>query len=293
MMVNTTAKAFDQFEGKIRLTTAQRDRVASRVKGVRGFLGESFPDSYDIPLRKATLMGSGARGTIIRPLDDIDVLAIFKNKNDVFEKYRHDSQPFIYRLRERINAKTTVQQVGTRGQAVRLFYKDDLHVDIAPVFAWNSGGYILPSGTGGWIRTDPPAQEEWVKERESTLNRQFRRTVRLLKRWNSVHSSRLGSWHLEVIVGRIFASMSSNHREVIMRFFEWAPGYLNVQDPDGLGGDLGASLTWRQQSDIKNSFKAGHARAVKAVDAEEGGNHAEAIRLWKIILGTEFPSYSR
>ena len=291
-MANTTAKAFDQFEGKIRLTTVQRDKVASRAKRVRTFLSESFPDLYDIPLRKATLMGSGARGTIIRPLEDIDVLATFRNKNNVFDKYRNDSQSFIYRLREQINAETTVQQVGTRGQAVRLFYNDGLNVDIAPVFACDSGGYALPSGTGKWLTTDPPAQEEWVKERESTLNRQFRRRVRLLKRWNSVHSSRLGSWHLEVMVGRIFTSMSSNHRNGLMKFFEWAPGYLNVQDPDGHGGDLGASLTWTQQSDIKNSFKTSHARAVKAVDAEGAGNHAEAIRLWKIILGSEFPSYS-
>lgn len=292
-MTNTTARAFDQFEKKIRLTAAQRDRVTARAKGVRTFLKKSFPDSYDIPLRNATLMGSAARGTIIRPLDDIDVLATFKNKNDVFAKYRNDSQSFIYRLRERINAKTTVQQVGTRGQAVRLFYKDDLHVDIAPAFAWNSGGYALPSGTGQWITTDPPAQEEWVKERESTLNGQFRRRVRLLKRWNSVHSSRLGSWHLEVMVGGVFTSMSSNHRNGLMRFFEWAPGYLSVQDPDGHGGDLGESLTWTQQSNIKNSFNTNHTRAAKAVNAETRGNHAEAIRLWKIILGSEFPSYSR
>ncbi|MDE0231066.1 MAG: hypothetical protein OXI56_01255 [bacterium] len=292
-MANTTAKAFDQFERKIRLTTAQRDQATSRVKGVRGFLSRTFPDSYDIPLREATLMGSAARGTIIRPLDDIDVLATFKNKNNIFEKYRNDSQSFIYRLREQVNAKTTVQQVGTRGQAVRLFYKDGLHVDIAPVFAWNGGGYALPSGTGKWITTDPPAQEEWIKERESTLSGQFRRRVRLLKRWNSVHSSRLGSWHLEVMVGRVFTSMSSNHRNGLMRFFEWAPGYLNVQDPDGHGGDLGEGLTWTQQSNIKNSFSTNHARAVNAVDAEARGNHAEAIRLWKIILGSEFPSYSR
>lgn len=292
-MANTTAKAFDQFERKIRLTAAQRDKVASRAKRVRTFLSESFPDSYDIPLQEATLMGSAGRGTIIRPLDDIDVLATFRNKNGVFDKYRSDSQSFIYRLRGQINAKTTVQQVGTRGQAVRLFYNDGLHVDIAPAFAWDIGGYALPSGTGGWITTDPVAQEKWVKERESTLNRQFRRTVRLLKRWNSIHSSRLGSWHLEVMVGRVFTSLSSNHREVLMRFFEWAPGYLSVQDPDGYGGDLGASLTWTQQSNIKNSFNSNHARAVKAVNAETRGNHAEAIRLWKIILGSEFPSYSR
>lgn len=63
-------------------------------------------------------MGSAARRTIIRPLDDIDVLASYQNKGDVFEEYRADSQKFLYKLKNRINAKTQVTQVGASGQAV-------------------------------------------------------------------------------------------------------------------------------------------------------------------------------
>lgn len=290
-MATTTSEAFSQFEERIRLTAAQNERVTARAKRAREFMSEAFPSTYDLPLRSVNLMGSAARGTTIRPLDDIDVLAVFNNKDGVFEKYRHDSQAFLYRLRNRINAKTTVQQVGARGQAVRLFYNDDLHVDIAPVFSWSEGGYGLPSGTGGWITTDPPAQQSWTTERESTLGSQFRRRVRLLKRWNTAHSSRLGSWHLEAMVGTIFSSMSGNHRNGLLKFFEWAPGYIHVNDPDGRGGDLGANLTWTQETDIKNSFDANHSRALNAVNAEAAGDHAEAIRLWRIILGDEFPAY--
>jgi hypothetical protein len=225
------SQSFDEFEARIRLTEAQRDRVKNRSAATRTFLEKSFPDTYDLALCSSSLMGSAARSTIIRPLTDLNVLAVFRNKSQVFEKYRRDSQAFLYRLRERIDARTQVTRVGARGQAVRLFYKDGLHVDIAPVFAWSGGGYGLPSGDGGWLTTDPPAQERWATDREAKLNNQYKRRVRLLKRWNDVYGNRLKSWHLEVIVGDVFTSMSSNHRNGLMRFFELAPRSISVQGP--------------------------------------------------------------
>lgn len=290
-MATTTDQAFREFEARIALTQVQREKAAARATRARDFLKETFPASYEIPLRTAVLMGSTKRGTAIRPLDDIDVLAIFDNKDNVYEKYRYNSQAFLYRIRERINANTAVQQVGARGQAVRLFYTDGLHVDIAPVFGYSGGGYGLPSGSGGWIATDPPKQEAWADERDEALGNQFKRRVRLLKRWNTVHSKRLGSWHLEVMVGKVFTSMSSDHRSGLMKFFEWAGTYLHVDDPDGRGGDLGIDLTSAQAQAITDSFASNHTRATNAVSAEARGDHREAIRLWGILLGNEFPAY--
>ncbi len=290
-MARTVEQAFKEFAAAIVLTEAQRVTMVSRAARVKELLDESFPADCDVPLKTSRLMGSGARGTMIRPLDDIDVLAVFTNKNQVFEKYRHDSQSFLYWVTRRIDARTEVQQVGARGQAVRLFYKDGLHVDIAPVFGVNSGGYFLPAGDGSWIKTDPPKQEQWAQDRDTALSGQFRRRVRILKRWNNEHSKRLGSWHLEAMVGAAFSTMSSNHAIGLQKFFEWAGGYIHVQDPDGYGGDLGASLTPLQESDLKQSFSSTHGRASDAIEAQRDGDHEEAIRLWGIILGDDFPAY--
>lgn len=290
-MALTVEAAFREFESAIALTEAQREKMRTRAARVKDLLVASFPADCDAPIDASRLMGSGARGTIIRPLDDIDVLAVFENKNSVFEKYRHNSQSFLYWVRQRIDARTDVRKVGARGQAVRLFYTDGLNVDIAPTFAVNGGGYFLPAGDGSWLRTDPPKQEQWAQERESSLSSQFKRRVRILKRWNNIHSCRLDSWQLEVMVGTVFTSMSSNHREGVQKFFGWAGSYIHVQDPDGYGGDLAAALTYSQESEIKNSFSTNHQRASEAVKAEEARDHKEAIRLWRIILGDDFPAY--
>lgn len=68
-------------------------------------------------------MGSAAKGTTVRPIDDIDVLAVFSNANGAWDSYRFDSQALLYRVRRAYSGLSTAQ-VGARGQAVRIFFKN-------------------------------------------------------------------------------------------------------------------------------------------------------------------------
>ncbi len=291
-MATTTAKAFNEFHDRISLTSGQETKATERADRAGVYLKEAFPDTSTLPVLSTTQMGSVARETAVRPLDDVDVLSEFRNKDDIFETYRYDSKAFLYRIREAVDAKTGVKKVGARGQAVRLFYTDGLHVDIAPVFSWKDGGFALPSGDGGWLTTDPPKQKRWIETRHSELGYLLKRRVKLLKKWNESHSKRIGSWHLEVMVATVFSSMNNDSREVLEKFFEWAPNSISVQDPDGYGGDLSSGLTWQSRSDVIDSLHSAHDRAVKANEAEVSGDHQEAIRLWSMVLGSDFPAYT-
>ncbi|MCA1604372.1 MAG: hypothetical protein LC775_02565, partial [Acidobacteria bacterium] len=186
-MATTTAKAFDEFKAQLELTGPQKELNDSRLATTTKYLKDAFPTSSNLPLQRTRLMGSAARGTIIRPIDDIDVLAVFENKDDIFEKYRYNSQSFIYRIRDALN-EYRVEIVGTRGQAVRLFYKQKPHVDIAPVFKWNSGGYALPDGQGGWLTTDPDKHDSYIAKRHKELSYRLKPLIRMFKRWNNEHS---------------------------------------------------------------------------------------------------------
>lgn len=237
------------------------------------------------------MIGSADRGTLIRPLDDIDVLAEFSNKNNIFEQYRSNSGAFLQRIRTALQASTSLAQIGARGQAVRLFYTSGAHVDIAPVFPWSSGGFGLPSGSGGWITTDPEAQATWMAGRRTALGSNLTPIVKIAKRWNRVHSARLSSYHLEVMVASMFTSMGGNWRDATKCFFDWAPRYIGVSDPAGHSGRLDEYLTPQARQAVVDRFGNALARASSALAAEAGGNHAEAKRLWRIELGDEFPTY--
>lgn len=290
-MTLTTAKAFEEFKDKLLLTDAQRETVKSRKSATAGYLDDAFPSSSDLPLKTTYLMGSAGRDTIIRPLDDIDVLAIFTNKDDIFNKlYRYDSQKFLYRVRDALNSYR-VEIVGARGQAVRLFYKAMPHVDIAPVFEWSGGGFALPNGTGGWLTTDPYEHHDWIAQRNKDLSYRLKPMVRMLKRWNNVHSRYLKGFHLEVVVATVFSSLGGDSRDACEKFFQWAQYNLTVMDPAGHGGDLSRYLTPAARAALLINLESARGRAANANAAEARGDHKEAIRLWRIIFGDEFPSY--
>ncbi len=289
-MATTTASSFSEFLKKLSLSSAQQSTVSGRRSTTHDYLVSSFGPDTDMPLLRTTLIGSADRGTIIRPLDDIDVLAVFSNENGAYDKYRSDSTKFLYRVREALSGYR-IETVGARGQAVRLFYKENPHVDIAPVFAYTGGGYALPGGSGSWITTDPDKHRSWVNQRNTELNGHLKPLVRILKRWNRLHSSYFQSFHLEVLTASYFTSLGGNYREALKLFFDGAYSYLSVQDPAGHGGALDSYLTWNNRQNLKSRLENAHARAVSAGAAEVLGDYEEAIRLWRIELGDEFPAY--
>jgi hypothetical protein len=285
----TTAQAFDAFVIKISPTDDQRADITNKRNSTERYLRDAFPPSSTLPLKRVILIGSADRGTIVRPVNDVDVLAEFIDKDRIFEHYRRDSGAFLQRIRTGLNARTSIKKIGARGQAVRLFYVNDAHVDIAPVFKWdNTPGFGLPKGDGGWMTTDPEAQAAWFSQRRATVRSNLTPMFKLIRRWNGVHSHRFESFHLEVMVASLFSSVGSNHRDAFSKFFEWAPKWIGVSDPAGHSGRLDEYLTRDALAAINSRFAEALERSKRALAAEAQGNHAEAKRLWQIELGDEF-----
>jgi predicted nucleotidyltransferase len=288
-MTLTTAQAFDRFMEIISPTPTQRQEITSKRTATEGYLAKALPSSSTLPLKRVILIGSAARGTIVRPLQDIDVLAEFNNKDNIFEQYRRDSGAFLQRISRALDAKTSIASIGARGQAVRLFYQNGAYVDIAPVFAWQGGGFALPKGDGGWITTDPEVQGAWYTQRRAELGSDLTPIVKLARRWNNVHSHHFRSYHLEVVVCHSFSKVGGNWRNDLKILFDYAPLHISVTDPAGHFGLLDDYLTHPARHAIKSRFAEASERAGRAIAAEAQGDHGEAKRLWRIELGDEFP----
>lgn len=294
MAAKTVADAFNQFANKITPTADQRTTMSGRRAKANEVLEDAFAGS-NMPLLKTKLIGSAGRNTIIRPIDDVDVFAVFDDRA-VWSDYQTDAKKLLYRVRDALNAKYNVK-VGSRGQAVRLFFTQTPNVEIVPAFAVNTGGYCIPSGVTSllfgntWQMTDPYVHEAFLSERNTELGGNLKRLTRFLKRWNAVHSRRFASFHLELLVQAPFKSIGTNSRENCHRFFEWAPQYLDVQDPAGYSGSMMKGVDFTRRYAMTDALKTAYERSGRALDAENKGDPAEAIRLWRIILGNEFPVY--
>ncbi len=287
--MTTTSQAMTQFLTDISVTDYQKTSIIkARKDSAIANLTEAFPTSSDLPFSRAVLMGSAAKGTIVRPIDDIDVLAVFSDENDAWSTYRYDSQAFLYRIR-RAYSGVEIAQVGARGQAIRVFFKNGGHVDVAPVFFHGNDVYGLPNGTGGWINTAPTVANAWFAQRHADLGYNLAPLVRMLKKWNNAHSKRLRSFHLETIAAHTFKTLGSNRQSGLASFFEWAPSHLDVSDPGGQSGTLSSYLNWSGRQDVLQALDSAAERSARARKAEVDGDYVEANRLWRIILGSSFP----
>lgn len=295
-MASTIPQAFTEFEGKLALTDYEQGLVEQRRNRVEEILKGLYPMTSDMPLSGLYVIGSARRATMIRPIGDIDLFSIFDDTN-VWLTYQSDSRKLLYRARDALNKSYRTTIVGSRGQAVRLFYTQPPHVDIAPAFPVNGSGllggvqsYLIPKGDGQWEQTAPFQHTDFLSQRNQELGSQLKPLTRILKRWNALHSARIGSFHLELIVQAVFSTIGTNRSAALRLFFEQAPNRLDQLDPAGFSGNLAAGWTYQHRQAVSNSLLTASNRAAKAVEAQAQGDVAEASRLWRIILGADFPA---
>lgn len=290
-MTLTTAQAFDKFWATVSLDTSTSTLVSQRRDAVVNVLRQAFPSTSTMRFVASHLVGSMGRKTASRPFDDIDLLVHLEVEDNLwFQKYQSNSSDFLYRVRKVLNDASTVQKIGARGQAVRLFYADGLSVDVAAVVKYNGGGYGIASGTGSWLTTDPLKHASYIAERNMALGNHLERVVVFAKQWNKAHSSRLTSFHVELLAARTFATLGTNRRTALRMFFDHNRYNLSVQDPAGYGGDVSSYLSYTAREEVYKSLAAARDRADLAIAAENEGNHAESIRQWQLILGSRFPT---
>jgi Second Messenger Oligonucleotide or Dinucleotide Synthetase domain len=296
-MAATVAQAFTEFAAKLKPTDAQKDKIEARRTRVENVLIAAHPTDDPMPLVQLRLIGSAGRKTLIRPVDDIDVFAVFDRKA-VWSRYKRNSQEFLYRVRATLDEYYSIDTIGSRGQAVRVFYSDGLSIDVTPAFPhyhWFTDeqvGYVIPGGRGEWVQTNPYYHHDFMATRNKALENRLKPLVRLLKRWNRVHSNRMKSFHLEIVAQRVFSRMDAGMSVNVAKFFKDAHRHLHVKDPAGFSGDLASPLTGNREREIKQSFAFAREHAQRAQEADEYGDIPEALRQWRLIFGDEFPGYT-
>jgi hypothetical protein len=291
-MVKNTVEAFNSFYDRIKPSVSMGEKVEARKAAVIDTLTKAFPPTSNVRFRKSWLIGSLGRKTASKPVADIDLLVYLDVEPKLWdEAYRDDSTKFLYRVRSSLSATSTVQKVGARGQAVRLFYSDGLTVDVAAVEKYTSGDYAIPNGSGGWLTTNPLRHAEYLDEENAKLSGDLKRFIQIAKQWNITHSSRLRSFHFEMLAAGTFTSLDNDRRKALEVFFDHIHYNLSVQDPAGHSGDLSSYLLPNQREQVNRSLAVAKIRAAQANAAELRGDHEESIRLWRSILGNDFPTY--
>ncbi|MGI8445841.1 MAG: SMODS domain-containing nucleotidyltransferase [Streptosporangiaceae bacterium] len=96
-------------------------------------------------------------------------------------------------------------KVTPRGVAVLLDFTI-IRADIVPAFQAEGRRFFIPDGKKGWTATNPPYHACMIKERDDALNGHLKPLIRLMKFWNIQNGGHLRSFHVELMVWRMWGA---------------------------------------------------------------------------------------
>jgi hypothetical protein len=286
LAVGTTAGAFAVLDSSIRLRDADHAVVGSRREAAEHVLRALFPPRSPLPLVGVATIGSAGRDTMIRPLDEVDVFAVFSAVTGAWKRFQFDSGGLLSAVRDALGGEG-VEVIGSRGKALRVVYDVAPDVHLIPAFDHPRAGYVMPDGVGGWLPTRPERHSSWMAEFGPVVAS----TVRLLKFWNRVYGSHMRSFHLEVLVGAAVGSRDLDTRQALHEVFTVGERGLSAFDPAGVGGDLSSYLGTDDLAILTDAFAFARAHSGQAVVAEAVGDHEEAISMWRVVFGPNLPAF--
>ena len=293
----------------------------SKFDNIDGFfdLGKSFN----------LLHGSFSRKTKYRELDDIDMMvgisasgasysdaggwadvsitASETNKAQIEctdDNGRLNSTKVLNRFKKEIEKLNNYKQsdVSKDKQVVKLdLISKYWSFDIAPCFHTkeNSEGksfYLIPNGTGNWIKTDPTIDRDRMKELNAKHDGKMLPMIRLVKKWNK-HAKVLtiDGYVMECLIAQYFKIHNNCKDDTHELFIDVLDSisvnlFNPIMDPKNIQGDLN-KLSNNEKWNLKKKASNILEKTSFAIKAESSGDIKRALVIWKDIFGDDFPTY--
>jgi len=306
-----------------RRARASRDYLKEQINKLADNRGD-FPKIT----KEYQAFGSFARNTKVRPLDDIDIMVILNGSNTTAvapyastytyqlqannasylwqftDDYGYvNSTKILNRFRDRLSSISNYRNaaINKRMQAVVLnLVSYAWSFDIVPAVPIGHNGtreyFLIPDGSGNWIRTDPRRDQTFITDANKHHNSNLIPLIRLMKYWNMKRHSppTIGSYYLETMIinGFKWATLISNIKSAIPDAFRQLSNAVTVScpDPKNLGPNLDNSETWDTRSRVREAALKMAEHADNALTAERSGNHELAIGWWDLVF-PNFPKY--
>ncbi|HDR8306611.1 TPA: hypothetical protein QC153_006115 [Bacillus cereus] len=286
---------------------------------------EYFPGIYT--KENNVQMGSFARRTKIRPLDDIDFIIVFTGDGSTYATNFNDEITISVpetatKLRRLTNddytlnsikllnkLKSSLQNVPQYSEAdikrnqeatTLKLTSYDWNFDIVPAFITAPDSsqrtyYLIPDGNGKWKKTDPRIDAKRATEINQRRGGKVLRIIRLIKYWQKrpVVPS-IGSYLLENLVLNYFDTHEvgvTDQWALKDVFYNLSNSiYSSCYDPKEIQGDLN-TIPFETKQKFSEAATKAYLCAKNAIDFVAEDDHKAAHDEWKKVFGNEFPDY--
>jgi hypothetical protein len=281
---DTVPRAFARFAEKISLAGEHGPTVDDRREHVVSLLRRAFK------IVDAFSTGSIPRMTGLKTRTDLDVMLVLHDRHTTG---RAPSE-VLQGVREVLDDQCA--GVGRTARAVTLAYPTWPNVAIVPVTApsrRDRARFGIPDlHTETWIASTPHAHTRNMDAKAAECGAAFRHLIQMIKCWNRRHGELLESFHIDALASEIFSgNLRQDYPWHLYRFFSEAVKRV-AQPLDYLGTAVGSSLDADTCGEVTKRLTTARDRSRDAWHATYGthNDHHEALRLWRIVLGEDFPA---
>ena len=273
----TLLRCINQFIDKITPSDLQEDVVQGAYDNLEGYLTS---DDCKLKIKEVFLNGSYIRGTMIRPMNDIDVFAVIDDTDYYINGQVPNPQSVLTSFKNYLNNIPDYKDKCRQDRPCITIDLSKLHIDVLPALR-HAGALSIPDPSlTHWIFTDPKTHNQNFSDIDRRCNYKAKDIVKAVKRWKKDSELPLPSFKIEVIAGYVFNLFSfKNAEEGIRLWFDHAEGYL-TQEMTG---------SYNQFVKVRDAIRANKKKIDEAKVLTDNGKSAEAIKIWKGIFGRDFP----
>lgn len=325
-MAKTVKNAFDEFmRDSVNLDPQDvSDAKESKDYLIKIISGYDSDDFFHLCQDFNEEFGSFARKTKMGILDDIDMMfgisadgATYEpsnNWNDIkvygnwhikeqkecmdLETGLLNSRSVLNKFKERLGQTYSTSDHPVRdGEAVKLELRYDWSFDVVPCFYTVDNFFLIPNGYGGWKKTDPREDRDFIQQVNQKHDGNVLPLIRLCKKWFEVKKFETPmSYLIETMVAKHCASKDVLCNRIDCNFINFLidlPNVVNSQimDMKKIQGDIN-DLSKKNRDKISERAKADQSKVYDIYKARNEEKYPEyVINLWGEIFGQEFPTY--
>lgn len=283
----TVPQAMADLMTAIEPNDAEREKASKQQQNLRAALDEH------LALKATYLSGSYRRRTLIRPVDDIDLLVVLDHDKHSIGLDAAGARRALDLVEAALRKAYPKTEMVRHDRCIQLkFSGTGIGFDVVPVIQLTEHEFYIPdTRRGKWITTNPREVERLVTEANKRSDGYLVPLVKLLKAWKDAADAPVRGFHLEAMAYHQLVGIPADEREGLAFLLgELATAiWSNCPDIWPMGEAADATLSQADRTKAASMLAAAASDAQRALKAEREDRPDDAHAIWYRLFGDRYP----
>jgi hypothetical protein len=279
------------------IKTQDGGTISTRYKAITRRLNTDFWTTNSDTVH-SLYVGSYGRNTAIQGFSDLDM--VFELPSALYGQYNaytnNGQSALLQAVKASICKTYSTTSIKADGQVIFISFDDGITFEIVPVFMNTSNSYTFPDANSGgsWKTTNPRAEIEAIRTRNTTCNNNLVPLCRMMRAWKGKWQVPIGGLLIDTLAYQFIENYEHRDKSYIYYdymcrdFFKWMSEQSETQEwwrSPGAG-----QYVWGKGL-FQYKAKRCYNLSLEAINYETATPKKEwsAKQKWREIFGSTFP----